>query len=280
MAKITAEARKAYADKVAEYKVLISQGLAHEKTLNALISKDEEGAGYKRLSLAEEALMVYSHTLLLNTLSMSMLGIRNEDWLSEARKVLYRSLKYLEDTVTPYIDVPFSDYEQKLAAIADYAPDMRYAILKKVGFAIQQLEEGFGETSKWKWSFVEIWAKFATVAKNMLNLKTLVKDMDLDSAYREATTDHLNLVKRLFQQSADRYREKYELVSSREEDFNLAITYLSALKRLHLILGERDESETLKKKIEIWNNKKEADAKKRDEQAKAAPRVAPTPEQQ
>ncbi len=279
MAKITAEARKAYADKVAEYKVLISQGLAHEKTLNELLAKDQEGAGYKRISLADEALMVYSHTLLLNTLSVSMLGIRNEDWLSEARKVLYRALKYLEDVVTPYIDVPFSDYEGKLAEIADYASDMRHSLLLKVGFAIQQLEEGFGETSKWKWSFVEIWAKYATIAKNMLNLKTLVKDMDLDSPFREATTDHLNLVKRLFQQSADRYREKYELVSSREEDFNLAIMYLSALKRLHAILGERDEADTLKKKIEIWNNKKEADAKKRDELAKAPVRPSGSPEQ-
>jgi len=279
MAKITAEARKAYADKVAEYKVLISQGLAHEKTLNELLSKDPEGAAYKRISLAEEALMVYSHTLLLNTLSVSMLGIRNEDWLSEARKVLYRALKYLEDVVTPYIDAPFSDYEGKLAEIADYASDMRHSLLLKVGFAIQQLEEGFGETSKWKWSFVEIWAKYATIAKNMLNLKTLVKDMDLDSPFREATTDHLNLVKKLFQQSADRYREKYELVSSREEDFNLAIMYLAALKRLHAILGERDEVDTLKKKIEIWNNKKEADAKKRDELAKAPARPTGSPEQ-
>jgi len=223
--------------------------------------------------------MVYSHTLLLNTLSVSMLGIRNEDWLSEARKVLYRALKYLEDVVTPYIDAPFSDYEGKLAEIADYASDMRHSLLLKVGFAIQQREEGFGETSKWKWSFVEIWAKYATIAKNMLNLKTLVKDMDLDSPFREATTDHLNLVKKLFQQSADRYREKYELVSSREEDFNLAIMYLAALKRLHAILGERDEVDTLKKKIEIWNNKKEADAKKRDELAKAPARPTGSPEQ-
>ncbi len=279
MGKITAEARKSYADKVAEYKIAIAQGQAREKTLNELLSKDQSGAGYKRLSLAEETLMIYSYTLLLNTLSVAMLGLRNEDWLSEARKVLYRAMKYLEDTVTPYIDVPFSDYESKLAEIADFTPDKRYLLLRKLGFAIQQLEEGFGETSKWKWSFVEIWAKYATIAKNMLNLKTLVQDMDMDSPYREATTDHLNLVKRLFQQSADRFREKYELVSSRPEDFNLAITYLSALKRLHAILGERDEVETLKKKIEIWNNKKEADAKKRDEEAKT-PRPRPAaPEQ-
>jgi hypothetical protein len=269
MGRITAEDRKRYADKVSEYKTVITQGQAREKTLCDLLSQDSVGSSYKRITLAEEALGIYSYQLLLSNLSVTMLGIKSEDWLAEARKTLYRAMKYLEDTVTPYIDVPFSDYEPKLEELSELSQEKRYLLIRKFGFAIQQLEDAFGETSKWKWSFVEIWAKFATIAKNFLNLKTIVKNMDIDSDCREATVDHLNLVKRLFQQSADRYREKYELVSARVEDFNLAITYLSALKRLNALLGERDDVETLKKKIDIWNNKKESDAKKRDETAKA-----------
>lgn len=269
MGKITAEDRKRYADKVNEYKTLISQGQARERTLQDLLNQDQTGASYKRINLAEEALVVYSYQLLLSNLSVAMLGIKSEDWLAEARKTLYRAMKYLEDTVTPYIDVPFSDYEDKLAELEDFSQSKRYLLIRKFGFAVQQLEDAFGETSKWKWAFVEVWAKFATIAKNFLNLKTLAANMDIDSDCRQETVDHLSLVKRLFQQSADRYREKYELVSARIEDFNLAITYLSALKRLNALLGERDDVETLKKKIEIWNNKKEADAKKRDEARKA-----------
>jgi hypothetical protein len=269
MSKITAEDRKRYSDKVSEYKMLIGQGQARERTLQDLLSQDQSGASYKRINLAEEALVIYSYQLLLSNLSFAMLGIKSEDWLAEARKTLYRAMKYLEDTVTPYIDVPFSDYEDKLVELEAFSQAQRYLLIRKFGFAIQQLEDAFGETSKWKWAFVEIWAKFATVAKNFLNLKTLVQNMDIDSDCRDETSDHLLLVKRLFQQSADRYREKYELVSARIEDFNLAITYLSALKRLYALLGERDDVETLKKKIDIWNNKKEADAKKRDEVQKA-----------
>lgn len=269
MSKITAEDRKRYADKVAEYKQLIGQGQARERTLQDLLNQDQTGASYKRINLAEEALVIYSYQLLLSNLSVAMLGIKSEDWLADARKTLYRALKYLEDTVTPYIDVPFSDYEMKLSELDDFSQSKRYLLIRKFGFAVQQLEDAFGETSKWKWAFVETWAKFATVAKNFLNLKTLMTNMDIDSDCREETVDHLNLVKRLFQQSADRYREKYELVSARIEDFNLAITYLSALKRIHALIGEREDVETLKKKIDIWNNKKEADAKKRDEERKA-----------
>jgi hypothetical protein len=270
MAKITAEARKKYADTVTEYRQFINQGLGREKTLNDLLAKDQNGLGYKRLNLAEETLALYSYYVLLNTLSVSILGIRNEDYLLEARKTLYRVIKYLEDTVTPFVDVAFSEYEPRLMEIEGYSPEKRYLLLRKLGFGIQQLEDAYGDNSKWKWSFVELWAKYATVAKNLLNLKSIVKDMDIDSNCRETVTDHLNLVKKIFQQSADRYREKYELVSNRIEDFNLAITYLSALKRINILLGEKDEVETLKKKIDVWNTKKESDAKKREELQKAA----------
>lgn len=265
MGRITADDRKRYADKVEEYKGTISQGLAREKTLAEVLRRDPTGAGYKLINLAEETMVTYSWQLLLNSLSLSLLGIRNEDWLSEARKTLYRAIKYLEDAVTPFVDVPFSDYEPKLEEIADFSAEARYLLIRKLGFAISELEAGYGDNSKWRWSFVDIWAKFATIAKNFLNLKTLMADIDMDSPIRSIVTDHLNLVKKLYQQTADRYREKYELSSSRPEDFDQAILYLSGLRRLAMVLGERDEAETLKKKIEVWKNKKEADAKKREQ---------------
>jgi hypothetical protein len=64
------------------------------------------------------------------------------------------------------------------------------------------------------------------------------------------------------QKSADRYREKYELSTSRIDDFKLAISYLAALRRLHIILGEPDNAEVVKKKADVWKAKMEADEKK------------------
>jgi len=268
MGRITQEDRKKYFDKVTEYKKVIDAQLSHEKSLVEIMQRDTQGAAYKRILLADETLNIFSYYVLLNTLSISMLGVKNEDMLGEARKTLYRAMKYMEDTVTPYIDVPFSDYEDKLAEIETFEPDKRYALIRKFGFSIQQLEEAYGDNSKWRWSFVEIWAKFATIAKNILDLKAVVSLMDFESQYREVTTYHLQLVKRLFREAADKYREKYELMSFKPEDFKLSLTYMQSLKRLHAILGERDEAETLKKKIDIWNNKMEADRKRKEEKEK------------
>lgn len=265
MGKITQEQRNRYFEKVKEHRKTIEAGLAKEKTLCELIAKEEGGASYKRLALAETTIDLCSWYILINTLSVSLLGIKNEDYLLEARKVLVRSIKYLEDTVSPYLDAPFSDYEAKLAEIKDFDVENRYRLVRKLGFAVQSLEDAFGENSKYTASFIELWGRMAAVSRNLIDLKTAVADTDFNSPTRNVLLSHIGLVKNLFQRSADKYREQYELYTHKHDDFKKAIVYLQALRRLHNVLSERDEAETLKKKIEIWTTKLEGDQKRADE---------------
>lgn len=269
MAKITLEQRNRYAAKVKEYKSTTDAILAKEQSLlNVLKQPGGQGLGYVRVKLSKEMLTLTSYQVLVNTLSVALMGIKNEDSLSEARKSVVRSLKYMEDIVTAYVDVPFSDYEKNLEDISEISYDDRYAHLRKIGFAIREIEEGFGANSKYKWSFVDIWGKLAAVAKNTLDLKRAYVDLDLTSPNRLVVMSYLGFVKRLLQGTADRYREKYEVSSMKMDDFKQAITFLNALRRIHMMLGERAESEELKRKIEIWSAKLENDQKKREEESK------------
>jgi hypothetical protein len=268
MGKITQEQRNRYFEKIKEHKKAIDAGLAKEKTLLELLAKDETGAGYKKLKLANDALDLSSWYILINTLSVSLLGIKDEDYLLEARKVLVRALKYLEDLVSAYLDVPYSDYEARLEEIKDFDSEGRFHLIRKLGFLVQSLEDAFGENSKYSASFIEVWGKVATLGKNLVNLKTAVPDMDFSSPVRATVMGHLTLVKQLFQRSADKYREQYELYTHKVQDFRAAVLYLQALRRIHIVLSERDEAETLKRKIEIWSTKLEADLKKAEEAKK------------
>lgn len=267
MGKITLEQRNRYAAMVKDYKATIDMGLAAEQTLLTLLKQQSQGSGYVRIKLAEETLVLTSYYILVNTLSVALLGIKNEDYLADARKTIGRCIKYLEDIATPYVDVPFSEYEKNLEDISEVSYEDRYALLRKIGFAIREIEEGYGANSKWKWAFAEIYAKFSVVAKNMLDLKKAYQDMDLASQNRAVVQSYVGFVKRLLQASADRYREKYEMFSNKMEDFKQAILYLNALRRLHTVFAERNEADELKKKIEIWSAKLEADQKKREEEA-------------
>jgi hypothetical protein len=266
MAKIAQEQRNRYFEKVKEHKTVIDAALAREKTLVDLLANEDGGAAFKRLHMAEEMLDLASWHLLINSLSISLLGIKNDDMLIDGRKILVRALKYLEDVVTLRLDAPFSEYEKNLDEIKDIDPASRYRIVRKFGFAIETFEAAFGDNSKYSRGFNEIWGKFAALAKNLIDLRTVVSDLDFNSPNRDVVKAHLGLVKDLFKRNADRYREEYELYTHKLADFKIAISFLSALRRLHGLLGEREEAEKMKRNVEVWTSKLDADYKKSEGQ--------------
>ncbi|QQO08552.1 hypothetical protein [Breznakiella homolactica] len=270
MAKISNEERHQYLEKTKPYRETIDSIIAREKNILGVIQKDPNGAVFKKLTLAEDMLNLASHYIILSTVSQSMLKVKNEDALNDGRKALYKAIIYLEEIVTSYVDVPFADYEDKLEELESVDSARRYLLMRKTGLAIQLMENAYGDNTKWKWSFVDLEGRFAAVSKNIFDLKNAVVNMDPRSPNYESTVYHLRMIKKLLMQAADRYREKYELSTNRIDDFKLGISFLGALRRIHVILGDRDDAETVKKKYDIWSAKLEADIKKKIEQEKKA----------
>lgn len=273
MGKISAEAKAQYSERVKAYKHDTEAILQREKNLLRVLEKDDSGAAYKRITLADERMNLASYYLLLNRISVALLGIKNESFLNDARKSCYESIIYLEDVVTGLTDVPFSDYEEKLEEIEGFDDANRYALVRKLGFTIHAVQDAFGDNTKWKWSFVELEGRLSTIAKNLIDLKKLVAGLDPRADKYEQRLAHLNLTKELLQHSADRYREKYELSTLRMDDFKQAIAYLGALRRVHMILSEATQAEVIKKKMEVWRAKMEDDERRSAEgsRRKAAP---------
>ncbi len=262
MGKISSQAKQRYFDRIKEYKNGIEEMQRREKSLASAMNAQENGVEYKKLILADEILNRVAYYVLMNALSVSLLGVKNEGYLNDARKDCYKSVLYVEEVVSSYIDVPFSEYQEFLDKIEEYDDAKRYALVQKMGYSINAVKDGFGENTKWKWSFVELEGRHATVTKNLINMKTIMAGMDPRIEGYELRVAHLNLAKTILQQASDRYRQKYELATLRIDDFKLAIGYLSALKRLHALIGETEQSEALKRKINVWKEKMEDDSRK------------------
>ena len=267
MSKISVEDRHQYFEKIKPYKSTIHSLLKEEEAVLQNIKKDSRGAAFKRLTLVDEMIFLASNYIILGGVSQSMLKLRNEEALNDGRKSLYKAVIYLEEVVSPLVDAPFSEYEERLAEIAPVDAKRRYGIIRKMGLAIQLLENSYGDNTKWKWAFVELEGRYAAVAKNIVDLKAAVANTDPRSPDYEPTVFHLRLIKRLLLQAADRYREKYELSTNRTDDFKMGIHFLDALRRVHALLGERGDAETIKKKTDIWSSKLEVDMKKQAESA-------------
>lgn len=268
MAKITENDRQMYHEKAKIYMSMAKALLDTEKHLVDEVKKGGDNSALTRLTLADEMLNLTSNYIAINGISWSVLKSKNEEALNDARKSMYKAVIYLEEAVSNYIDAPFSDYEDKLALLESFDPNQRYNLIRKMGFAIDLLEASYGDNSKWRWTFVDLEGRFAAVAKNIIDLKSVYANTSYDSPYYESSVFHLRLVKKLLAQAADRYREKYELSTSQQLDFKTGINFLSALRRIHIVLAENDDSQEIKKKLAIWTTKLETDSKKREEEKK------------
>ena len=223
---------------------------------------DAVGVEYKKLILAEQ--MIYIATLYnaINSASVKILDVKNNDALNEGRKILYKSIIYLEEIVTNIINAAQSDVSEKLEAVANTPLEKRYFLIRKLGLAIQMIIDAFGDNSKWKWSFVELEGRFAVVAKNFYDFKEYIKAyFDPNNPDNENSILYLRLIRTLLDKSANAYRDKYELSSRRLDDMKAAINFLLALRRVSVTLGESETAEELKKKAMTWKEKMEADQK-------------------
>jgi hypothetical protein len=274
MAKISLAARKKYAETIKEYKKVVNDILDREKKIKAAIAQDDKGANYKKLALADENLNIVSYLLLMNSLSVSLLGVKNEGFLNDARKCIYKSIINLEEIVSAYIDAPFSELDERLATIENFDDVSRYQLVRKMGYTIFAVEDAFGKSSKWKWSFVELEARYTTVLKNLVNFKTLISKLNPNVAGYDERRAHLDLILEMLRLTSTRYREKYELSTLRIDDIKAGIWYLHALRRIQILLGEKEEVEVTKRKIDVWTQKMEADLKKKEaeEDQEAAPK--------
>ena len=262
MGKIAAESRELFEKKMQPYKELVNQSFEKEKNLLSLITKDNTGVGYKKILLCEEMIYIASLYMTINNLSVTLLETKNTDSLNEARKILYKAIIYLEEVVSSFVDAPFADYEEKGAEIANVPFEKRFFLARKLGLAIRLLIDAYGDNTKWRWAFVELQGRYATVAKNMIDMKQASKDyFNPRSPDFDNTVFYLRLIKKLLNESATNYRDRYELSTKRIDDIRLAINYLLALRRINIMLNEKDQAEELKKKILVWKNKMETDQK-------------------
>jgi len=263
MSKITEEMRLHFSEEIQPYKEKISAILEKEKTMRNSMHDGDVGVEYKKLLLCEDMIYAASLYIAQNTLSLKVLDVKNNDALNDARKILYKAIIYLEEVVTNQIDVSYADLIPYYNNITNISINQRYTLIRKLGFEITVLKEAFGDNSKWKWSFVELEGRFATVAKNIIDMKAAEKDyIDLHSPNYEITVLYFNMLIKLLNASATSYRDKYELSTRRIDDMRNGIKYLLALRKLYVVMRNSEQAEEVKKKAVVWKEKMEADHKK------------------
>lgn len=233
---------------------------------------------YKRIA----ACSVFMDTVLLyckmNEYSLQIMDIRNDLYLTNARKNIYQAIKMLETIVGVFVDTSLTDNADILARLTELTPKRLLHLLKKIEYSIALVEYAEGENSKWKWNFVEMYGKFAALTKNLINFKELVPKLyDPMYPYYQEVNELIALSKKAIEKGGQKYRTKYELSTRDVSDMNKGIDLLNLLVRIYIILNEQEIAQESKMTIEKWKSKLETDLRKKEEESKTAKRQAATP---
>ena len=231
--------------------------------------KTDELNGYRHVIAANDYLKVISLYCNMNDESMHIMNIKNENYLNEARKLIYQVLIHLEEVVTAYIDVPPNELEERLNTISRLNPQHRLNLINNIGYRISQIVEGFGDNTKWKWSFVEIEGRYATVVKNIADYRVMVANNDPRKPFYMENINLMRIIREQLDRASKRYREKYEQTTKETEDIKKSIAYLAAARRIAILFNESEEAVKLKRMIELATKLMEDNIKKKETEKKA-----------
>ncbi|MGQ9843692.1 MAG: hypothetical protein ACUVRK_09010 [Spirochaetota bacterium] len=265
---ITKAEKAAYNDFIKGYKAKLDELTKQIKETEQKKKKMSNIKGYTSIEL----ILLYTkyiYTLLnMNKASLDMLKIKNERFLNDARKEFYRILQLFEEIVGKDIDRPLKENEEYLQTIAKLNPSQILNLMKELHTLLQKIMDALGESSKWKWSFVELQSRVAVITKNLINFSDLQKYRDPRKEFYYERQEMLKLCKQSLSEAAKQYRNKYEISTKSSEDIMRSIELLTALRRVNILFGESEEAEKLKNTIEALRLRLEADEKDEEEKKK------------
>jgi hypothetical protein len=199
---------------------------------------------------------------------MTLLGVKNEGFLNDARKLLYKVISVLQEIVSNGVDEPLTENEERLATIAKLDDRKRLNLCRKILEALKSVEDRYGSNSKWKWSFVDIAGDAAVTIKNLTDFRRISTERDPRTEGFQERRELLQMVKDNLRNAAQRFREKYEMVTHEPTEMKKALLFLGALFRIHSLFSEASDAEAVKKNIAIWQEKIEGDMRKMEEDKK------------
>lgn len=265
---ITKAERAAFNDYIKEFKQEIDVTYRRIKEVDTKKRKMDKIAGYLSLEIVMEYLSVISLYLKMNNASLEMLNIRNEKFLDNARKDIYKVIQIMEELFGTEVDRPLKENEDYLEKISQVTPLQKLKIIQKLTTIFESVVSKMGESSKWKWSFVDLQGRIAVIIKNSINFSDMQKFRDPRSDFYRERQELLVFCKLSLSDSAKQFRNKYELSTKVPGDILKSIDMLSALKKIHVLTGEADEGSKLKNTIDALRARLESDEKKKDSKDK------------
>ena len=259
--------KKLYNERIGAHKTEISE---HEKELSAYkkaMTSNKKLKPFFHLGNIAQQLEIIRLQMEMNEISEQMMQVKNNSFLDNARKNLYKIFADLDATVKGDVDEPIDFNRDELDKIMPFTPKQRLNLYRHIRRAIEKLIAAYGPNTKWIWSFPELYAKSANLGKNLIDFREVQAKRDPREEFFYDRKEMVQHVVDDLMDASNRYRDKYEISTKATGDLIMAIKLLEGLRRVAMIV--KDDAMAAKAKTGIESYKARIEADKEDKKVPA-----------
>jgi len=245
--------KKIYNSRISEQKKTIAELDKDIAALKKALTNNKKLSPFFYLGMVSKEMKQVNLYLDMNDLSERMMKLKNNNYLDTAKRTINKIFVNLEHVVTLELDTTLNHNRDKLDAIKPFNPKHRLNLYKQIQKIIQRTVKGYGENTKWKWSFPELWAKLAIVGKNIIDYREIQSKRDPREEFYYDRQELLHIVKEALFNASNEYRNKFEISTKSSNDLVYAVKLLEDLKRIASMTGDAELSKKCKSGIDAYN---------------------------
>ena len=260
---VDAAAKKMYNTQIADQKKILADLDKDMAAMKKGMTDNKKLEPYYYLGTVSRVLRQITLYIDMNTLSERIMKIKNNTYLDTAKRLVNRIFLDMEKVVTLNLDVSLNHNREQLDMIKQLDPRQRLNLYKHIKKTIERLIAAYGEGTKWKWSFPELWGKAAIIGKNLIDFREIQSKRDPREEFFYDRQELLNMVKTDLFDASNQYRNKFEISTKSSNDLVYAVRLLEDLRRIASMTGDTELSKKCKSGIDTYKARlKTADKKK------------------
>lgn len=260
---VDAGTKKDYNAKISEQKKILAEYDKDIATLKKSMVANTKLAPFFHIGIASKILKQVDVYIDMNQLSERMMGIKNNANLDTAKRLLNNLFLEMEKVVTLNLDTSLTHNKEMIDQIKPFNARMKLNFYKYVEKSIRRLIAAYGDNTKWKWSFPELWAKLAIVGKNIMDFREIQAKRDPREEFYYDRQEMLNIVKDALFSASNQYRDKFEISTKSSNDLVYAMKLLQDLRKIATMTGDTELGKKCKSGIDSYKTRIKAEEKEK-----------------
>jgi len=260
---VDAATKKNYNNQIADQKKAIAELDKDIATLKKAMMQNVKLTPFFHIGMASKILKQINIYVDMNHLSERMMGIKNNANLDTAKRLLNKLFLEMEKVVTLNVDTSLTHNKEMLDQIKPMTPRMKLNFYKHLERVIRRLVAGYGENTKWKWSFPELWGKLAIIGKNIIDFREIQGKRDPREEFYYDRQELLNTVKDALFNASAQYRDKFEISTKSTNDLVFAMKLLEDLRKISAMTGDQELSKKCKAGVDSYKARIKSEQKEK-----------------